>query len=68
MPIPTWLNPSGVDAGTAAADQIDVAIGSVDELEALRAAQERWRPVVEELESLYAAAQKESEMEGPTRI
>jgi len=30
----TWLNPSGVDAEAAAGDQIDVAIGSVDELEA----------------------------------
>jgi alanine racemase len=35
VPILTWLNPSGVDAEAAAADQIDVAIGSVDELEAL---------------------------------
>jgi alanine racemase len=35
VPILTWLNPSGVDAETAAADQIDIAIGSVDELEAL---------------------------------
>ena len=37
VPILTWLNPSGVDAETAAGDQIDVAIGSVDELEALLA-------------------------------
>jgi alanine racemase len=35
VPILTWLNPSGVDAEAAAADQIDVAIGSVDEPEAL---------------------------------
>jgi alanine racemase len=35
VPILTWLNPSGVDAETAAADQIDIAVGSVDELEAL---------------------------------
>jgi alanine racemase len=35
VPILTWLNPSGVDAEAAAADQIDIAIGSVDELEAL---------------------------------
>ena len=35
MPILTWLNPSGVDAEAAATDQIDVAVGSVDELEAL---------------------------------
>lgn len=35
MPILTWLNPSGVDAEAAAADQIDVAIGSIDELEVL---------------------------------
>jgi alanine racemase len=35
VPILTWLNPSGVDAEAAATDQIDVAIGSVEELEAL---------------------------------
>ncbi|MDQ0895968.1 alanine racemase [Agromyces ramosus] len=35
VPILTWLNPSGVDAEAAAADRIDVAIGSIDELEAL---------------------------------
>ena len=35
VPILTWLNPSGVDAEAAAADRIDIAIGSVDELEAL---------------------------------
>jgi alanine racemase len=35
VPILTWLNPSGVDAEAAAIDQIDVAVGSVDELEAL---------------------------------
>ncbi len=37
VPILTWLHPSGVDAETAAAHQIDVAVGSVDELEALLA-------------------------------
>ena len=31
MPILTWLNPSGVDAEAAATDQIDIAVGSVDE-------------------------------------
>jgi len=35
VPILTWLNPSGVDAEAAAADRIDIAIGSVEELEAL---------------------------------
>jgi alanine racemase len=35
VPILTWLNPSGIDAEAAATDQIDVAVGSVDELEAL---------------------------------
>ncbi|HEX3589259.1 MAG TPA: alanine racemase [Pseudonocardiaceae bacterium] len=35
VPILTWLNPSGVDAETAAARDIDIAVGSVDELEAL---------------------------------
>ncbi|WP_084735088.1 alanine racemase [Actinophytocola xinjiangensis] len=35
VPILTWLNPSGVDAQAAAAGQIDVAVGSVDALEAL---------------------------------
>lgn len=35
VPILTWLNPTGVDAEAAAADQIDIAIGSVDELEAV---------------------------------
>jgi alanine racemase len=35
VPILSWLNPSGVDAEAAAADRIDVAVGSVDELEAL---------------------------------
>jgi alanine racemase len=35
VPILTWLNPSGVDVRVAADDQIDVAIGSVDELQAL---------------------------------
>lgn len=34
-PILTWLNPSGVDASAAAAGGIDVAVGSVDELDAL---------------------------------
>jgi alanine racemase len=35
VPILTWLNPSGVDAEAAAINQIDIAIGSVDELVAL---------------------------------
>ncbi|MQB01824.1 MAG: alanine racemase [Actinobacteria bacterium] len=35
VPILTWLNTSGLDAEAATADQIDIAIGSVDELEAL---------------------------------
>jgi hypothetical protein len=35
VPILTWLNPSGVDAEAAATDQIDIAVGSVGELEAL---------------------------------
>jgi alanine racemase len=35
VPILTWLNPSGVDAEAAATGRIDVAVGSVDELEAL---------------------------------
>jgi alanine racemase len=35
LPILTWLNPSGVDAQAAATGRIDIAVGSVDELEAL---------------------------------
>jgi alanine racemase len=35
VPILTWLNPSGVDAAAAAIGRIDVAVGSVDDLEAL---------------------------------
>ena len=35
VPILTWLNPSGVDAEAAAIGGIDVAVGSLDELEAL---------------------------------
>lgn len=35
VPILTWLNPSGVDAEAAAIGRIDIAVGSVDELEAL---------------------------------
>jgi alanine racemase len=35
VPILAWLNPSGVDAEAAVADRIDIAIGSVEELEAL---------------------------------
>jgi alanine racemase len=35
VPILTWLNPSGVDAEAAATGRIDIAVGSVDELEAL---------------------------------
>ncbi|WP_096713894.1 alanine racemase [Microbacterium sp. SZ1] len=34
-PILAWLNPSGVDAAQAAADRIDIAVGSVDELRQL---------------------------------
>jgi alanine racemase len=33
--IQTWLNPTGVDAEAAATDRIDIAVGSLDELEAL---------------------------------
>lgn len=32
VPILSWLNPSGVDAATAAEHRIDIAVGSVDEL------------------------------------
>lgn len=32
VPILSWLNPSGVDAATAAEHGIDIAVGSVDEL------------------------------------
>ena len=35
VPILSWLNPAGVDAETAAAHRIDIAVGSVDELRAL---------------------------------
>lgn len=35
VPILSWLNPSGVDVEAAATGRIDVAVGSVDELEAL---------------------------------
>lgn len=35
VPILAWLNPSGVDAEAAATGRIDVAVGSVCELEAL---------------------------------
>ncbi|WP_242910640.1 alanine racemase [Actinomadura terrae] len=34
-PILTWLHSSGIDAGAAVAHRIDVAVGSVDELDAL---------------------------------
>lgn len=34
-PVLSWLHPSGIDAELAAADRIDVAVGSVDELAAL---------------------------------
>ena len=37
VPILTWLHPSGIDAEAAAADRVDVAVGSVDELGALLA-------------------------------
>ena len=43
VPILTWLHPSGVDAEAAAAGRIDVAVGSVDELDALLG-QRRLRP------------------------
>ncbi|WP_035833455.1 alanine racemase [Jonesia quinghaiensis] len=36
-PIVVWLNPEGLDAETAAAHRIDVAVGSVDELTELLA-------------------------------
>ena len=32
VPILAWLHPSGIDAERAAADRVDVAVGSVDEL------------------------------------
>jgi alanine racemase len=35
VPILTWLNPCGVDAEAAASDRIDIAVGSVDQLDAL---------------------------------
>jgi alanine racemase len=35
VPILTWLNPSGVDAEAAVTGGIDIAVGSVDELQAL---------------------------------
>src|SRR5262249_39136512 len=35
VPILTWLNPSDVDAEAAATGRIDIAVGSVDELEAV---------------------------------
>lgn len=34
-PILAWLHPSGIDAESAAADRIDVAVGSIDELRRL---------------------------------
>ncbi|WP_082297612.1 alanine racemase [Microbacterium sp. GCS4] len=37
VPILAWLNPAGVDAAQAAADRIDVAVGSIDELRQLAA-------------------------------
>jgi alanine racemase len=33
VPILSWLNPFGIDAGRAVADGIDIAVGSVSELE-----------------------------------
>ncbi|WP_217178792.1 alanine racemase [Streptomyces sp. AC495_CC817] len=36
-PILAWLNPSGVDAAQAAADRVDIAVGSVEELRQLAA-------------------------------
>ncbi|MPZ54598.1 MAG: alanine racemase [Acidimicrobiia bacterium] len=35
VPILTWLNPSGFDAEAAATGRIDIAVGSLEELEAL---------------------------------
>lgn len=35
VPILSWLNPSGVDAETAALHRVDIAVGSVDELRPL---------------------------------
>lgn len=35
LPILAWLNPSGVDAAQAAADRVDIAVGSVEELRQL---------------------------------
>ena len=35
VPILAWLNPSGVDAAQAAADRVDIAVGSVEELRQL---------------------------------
>jgi alanine racemase len=35
VPILTWLNPSGVDAEAAAIGRIDIAVGSLEELQAL---------------------------------
>jgi alanine racemase len=37
VPILTWLHPAGIDAEAAAAAGVDVAVGSVDELDALLA-------------------------------
>jgi alanine racemase len=37
VPILAWLHPSGIDAEAAAAARVDVAVGSVDELDALLA-------------------------------
>jgi alanine racemase len=37
VPIVAWLHPSGIDAEAAAAGRVDLAIGSVDELDALLA-------------------------------
>ena len=36
-PILAWLNPAGVDAAQAAADRVDIAVGSVEELRQLAA-------------------------------
>ena len=35
VPILTWLHPSGIDAEAATAAGVDVAVGSVDELNAV---------------------------------
>ena len=45
VPILSWLHPSGIDAALAARLDVDVAVGSVDELEQLIADADRREPV-----------------------